>query len=132
MSLLAAFPGSQATRGLLAQVLDNLVSNAVKFTPAGGTVWVRAASEDDGVALMVQDTGPGIPPDEVPKVFDRFFRASTAGEAPGTGLGLSIVKAIVEAHEGVIAVESELGVGTTFRCVLPLDGAGAKRRAGPR
>ena len=55
-------------------------------------------------------------------MFDRFFRASTAGEAPGTGLGLSIVKAIVEAHEGVIAVESELGVGTTFRCVLPLTG----------
>ena len=68
----------------------------------------------------VGDTGPGIPADEVPRLFDRFFRASTAADVPGTGLGLPIAKAIVEAHGGSIGVESELGVGSTFRFVLPL------------
>ena len=69
--------------------------------------------------IDVVDTGPGIPADEVPRLFDRFFRASTAANVPGTGLGLAIAKVIVEAHGGSMSVESELGVGSTFRLILP-------------
>ena len=113
-------PEVTGDRRLLAQLLDNLVSNAVKFTPTGGSVTVAAARDGEGVEVEVVDTGPGIPEDEVPRLFDRFFRASTAGDVPGTGLGLPIAKAVVEAHGGSIGVESELGVGSTFRFVLPL------------
>ena len=113
-------PELAGDRRLLAQLLDNLVSNAVKFTPAGGSVAVGASGDAKEVAIEVVDTGPGIPADEVPRLFDRFFRASTAADVPGTGLGLAIAKVIVEAHGGSIGVESELGVGSTFRFVLPL------------
>jgi signal transduction histidine kinase len=113
-------PDVTGDRRLIAQVLDNLMSNALKFTPDGGSVRVRARREGDDVAVDVRDTGPGIPEDEVPKLFERFFRASTASEVPGTGLGLSISKAIAEAHGGSISVESELGVGSAFRFTLPI------------
>jgi signal transduction histidine kinase len=113
-------PDVTGDRRLIAQVLDNLMSNALKFTPEGGSVRVRARCEGDDVAVEVRDTGPGIPEDEVPKLFERFFRASTASEVPGTGLGLSISKAIAEAHGGSISVESELGVGSAFRFTLPI------------
>jgi signal transduction histidine kinase len=113
-------PEVSGDRRLLAQLLDNLVSNAVKYTPGGGSVTVGAARDGEGVAVEVVDTGTGIPEDEIPRLFDRFFRASTAGDAPGTGLGLPIAKAIVEAHGGAMGVESEVGVGSTFRFVLPL------------
>ena len=113
-------PELAGDRRLLAQLLDNLVSNAVKFTPAGGSVTVGASGDGEEVVIDVVDTGPGIPADEVPRLFDRFFRASTAADVPGTGLGLAIAKVIVEAHGGSIGVESELGVGSTFRFVLPL------------
>jgi signal transduction histidine kinase len=105
----------------LTQVLDNLLSNAVKFTPAGGTVRASVARRGDGAHVEVADTGVGIPKDEVRRLFERFFRASTAATIPGTGLGLSIVKAIVEAHGGRISVESEESVGTTFCVDLPLE-----------
>ena len=107
--------------GRLNQLLDNLVTNAVKFTPAGGTVRVRAAAEDDSVVLEVSDSGIGIAADELDRLFERFFRASTAVDRaiPGTGLGLTIVKAIAEAHGGRITVQSEPGSGTTFRVQLP-------------
>jgi signal transduction histidine kinase len=105
----------------LTQVLDNLLSNAVKFTPAGGTVRASVARRGDGAHVEVADTGVGIPKDEVGRLFERFFRASTAATIPGTGLGLSIVKAIVEAHGGRLSVESEEGVGTTFCVDLPLE-----------
>ena len=82
----------------MTQLLDNLISNAVKFTPKGGTVTVAVAKRDDFVQLEVRDTGVGIPRDELARLFDRFFRASTAAVAAGTGLGLSIVKSIVDAH----------------------------------
>lgn len=113
-------PELAGDRRLLAQLLDNLVSNAVKFTQAGGSVTVGASGDGEEVVIDVVDTGPGIPADEVPRLFDRFFRASTAANVPGTGLGLAIAKVIVEAHGGSIGVESELGVGSTFRFVLPL------------
>jgi signal transduction histidine kinase len=104
----------------LTQMLDNLISNAVKFTPESGTVTVTLASNGEGVHFEIADTGVGIPADEVEKLFDRFFRASTSGVVRGTGLGLSIVKSIVDVHGGTIRVESTEGVGTTFVVDLPV------------
>jgi signal transduction histidine kinase len=105
----------------IAQVLDNLVSNALKFTPAGGRVAVQVDAAGDEVALEVADSGIGIPADELDRLFDRFYRASTATAArlPGTGLGLAIVKGIVEAHGGRVAVASEVGRGTVVRVAFP-------------
>jgi signal transduction histidine kinase len=107
--------------GRLTQVLDNLVSNAVKFSPDGSTVTVRVSAEDGAVVLEVADTGIGIPDTERSRLFERFFRASTAvsQQIPGTGLGLYIAHAIVEAHGGQIVVASVVGEGTTFRVELP-------------
>jgi signal transduction histidine kinase len=117
-----AVPAVIGDRGRLAQVLDNLVANALKFTPEGGTVEVRTRPEDDHVTLEVADTGIGIPAKDQPRLFERFFRSSVAEDQaiPGTGLGLAIVKAIVEAHAGRITIESREGAGTTFRVELPL------------
>jgi PAS domain S-box-containing protein len=125
----------------LGQVLDNLVGNAVKFTPPGGRVDVRARAVDGRAVIEVRDTGIGIPADEQRALFERFFRASSAvaSQVPGTGLGLAIVKMIVEAHGGRVAVESVEGAGSTFRVVLPLAapapagaGASAQAEAGAR
>jgi signal transduction histidine kinase len=114
-------PSLVGDRGRLAQVLDNLVSNALKFTPEGGTVQVRTQADGDHVMLEVEDTGIGIPAADQPRLFERFFRSAVAEDQaiPGTGLGLAIVKAIVEAHSGQISISSREGVGTTFRVVLP-------------
>jgi signal transduction histidine kinase len=105
----------------LAQVLDNLVSNAIKFTPSGGRVKVRLCVVDDTIRVEVSDTGIGIPEQEREKLFERFFRAQSALEKQiqGTGLGLYISKAIVDAHGGRIGVDSEPGAGTTFVVELP-------------
>ena len=112
-------------RARLAQLLDNLVSNAVKFTPADGSVAVRARREDGRLVLEVADTGVGIAPEDQERLFDRFYRAETAHEnaVQGTGLGLSIVKLIAEAHGGTVQVASRLAAGTTFAVTLPLDAA---------
>jgi signal transduction histidine kinase len=114
-------PSVPGDRMRLAQLLDNLVSNAVKFTPDGGRVTVRNFSAGAHAVLEVSDTGGGIAPDDRLHVFDPFFRArgTTARAVPGTGLGLSIAKAIVEAHGGDIEVDSAEGGGTTFRVSLP-------------
>ena len=105
----------------ITQVIDNLLSNALKFTPPGGRVAVRVHSDGDGVRVQVADTGMGVSEADQEHLFERFFRTSDAiGRAiQGTGLGLSIVGALVEAHEGTITIESEVGVGTTFTVVLP-------------
>jgi signal transduction histidine kinase len=106
----------------VSQTFDNLISNAVKFTEAGGEVTVRV-DQRDGCALMeVEDTGVGIRAHEQERLFERFFRASTATEAaiPGVGLGLTIVKAIVEGHGGRIAVDSAVGGGTRFLIRFPM------------
>jgi len=105
----------------LGQACDNLISNAIKFTPRGGTVTVSLATEADKVVITITDTGMGIPADELDQLFARFFRASTATRAavPGVGLGLSITKAIVTAHNGELDVVSEVGVGTSFIVRLP-------------
>jgi signal transduction histidine kinase len=104
----------------LAQVIDNLLSNAVKFTPERGEVFVTVGASDDTAHLEVRDTGVGIPDDEAGRLFERFFRASTAQHIQGTGLGLSITKEIVEAHDGTLSVRSKVGVGTTFNVDLPV------------
>ena len=102
----------------VAQALDNLVGNAVKYSP-GGVVRVTAAPAGAAGVLTVADTGVGIPEAELPRLFDRFFRASTSNGFEGTGIGLSTVKAIVDAHGGRISAESRVGVGTTFTVELP-------------
>ena len=99
----------------------NLVSNAVKFTPEGGRIDVCLATEGREIVLSVADTGIGIPQHEQERLFSRFFRSTLAQERAiqGSGLGLSIAHAIVEQHGGSVEVESEPGVGTTFRVRLP-------------
>jgi signal transduction histidine kinase len=111
-----------ADKGRMFQLLDNLVSNAIKFTPEGGEVHVRVSRSAESVWIELRDTGIGIAHDEQEQLFERFFRATTARDEqiPGTGLGLYIARAIVEAHGGQIAVESEPGAGTLFRIELPL------------
>jgi signal transduction histidine kinase len=101
------------------QVVVNLVSNAIKFTPPGGEVSVQVTRESDRVVLEVADNGPGIAAADQARVFERFYRTSSAAETAGTGLGLAIVKAIAEAHGGRALLESRLGDGTTFRVELP-------------
>ena len=106
----------------IAQLLGNLLSNAVKFTPDGGRVEVRLGREGDQVVLAVADTGVGIPAADRERIFERFFRTAIATRqaVQGTGLGLTITKAIVEAHHGTIAVDSDQGRGSTFTVRLAL------------
>jgi signal transduction histidine kinase len=113
-----------ADRSRMRQVLANLIDNAVKYTPRGGHVAVRAAhiDPDDGapaVRIEVCDDGIGIPEDEQPRIWDRLYRGDQSRSEEGTGLGLSFVKAIVEAHDGEVSVESRPGDGATFRVDLP-------------
>jgi signal transduction histidine kinase len=108
----------------IGQVVTNLVGNAVKFTEPGGSVDVRvAALADGGARIDVADTGVGIEPAELSRIFDRFFRGSRANEArgSGSGLGLAIVRSIVDMHRGTVEVVSRLGAGTTFTVTLPAD-----------
>lgn len=116
-SLAPAIIDADAVR--LHQVVTNLLSNAVKFTPRGGTVSIDVGWADDVAALTVSDTGPGIPPDDLPHVFDRFWRGSGAGRSQGTGIGLSIVRNLVEAHDGTIRADSA-GGGTRMTARFPL------------
>jgi signal transduction histidine kinase len=117
-------------RERVVQLLTNLVGNSLKFTPRGGSVRVRLSEADDAAVIEVRDTGAGIPPEELPRVFERFYRGTNTGDAraSGSGLGLAIVRSIVEMHGGEIDVASVVGEGTAFRITLPrsgpLDGAG--------
>jgi signal transduction histidine kinase len=105
-------------RDRLLQVFENLVGNAIKFTPSGGHITIGAALKDENVLFRVADTGRGIPSESLPHVFDRFWQTKTAGRL-GAGLGLAIAKGIVEAHGGRIWVESTPGVGSTFFFTIP-------------
>jgi PAS domain S-box-containing protein len=111
----------------IGQVLTHLLGNAIKFTPENGCIRVRACLDDGGVRCEVADSGIGIAPEDQPKLFRRFEQLdmSATRRAGGTGLGLHISKTIVEAHGGVVGVESELGVGSTFWFRIPLGPAGA-------
>lgn len=110
------------------EVVGNLLSNAFKFTPHGGTVSLILEPDDHSVIMRVRDTGAGIPPEQLPRIFEKFYQADNqrAARAGGAGLGLAIAKEIVEAHGGSISCESTLGVGTTFSIRLP---ARAARRS---
>jgi two-component system sensor histidine kinase BaeS len=103
----------------LEQALQNLASNALRHTPPGGTVTLGATRDDGAVKLQVSDTGVGIPPEHLPHVFDRFYKADQARSKIGSGLGLSIVRAIVERHGGKVSVRSTPGVETVFEIALP-------------
>lgn len=106
----------------LHQVLLNLIGNAVKFCSAGDEITVTAHQQADELWVEIQDTGPGIPRAALPHIFERFYRSpDEEGQSAGVGLGLSISKRIIDAHGGRIEVESEVGVGTTFTCCLPLE-----------
>jgi signal transduction histidine kinase len=119
--VVGAVPPVHADRGRVLQVLDNLVSNALKFTPEGGAVHISLEERDGNVRLEVSDSGMGISAADQRRLFERFFRAGNAVEqqVPGTGLGLYICRAIAEAHDGSISVRSELGRGSAFRFELP-------------
>jgi signal transduction histidine kinase len=103
------------------EVLGNLLSNAFKFTPRGGSIRLELAPADGGVLMEVRDTGAGIEPKQLPRIFDKFYQADNQGSARaiGTGLGLAIAKQIVDAHGGTISCESTPGTGTVFRITLP-------------
>jgi len=102
------------------QVVTNLVHNAIKFTPAGGSVRVYAVVGEDEATVLVQDTGVGIPSEDLARIFERFYKADRARTGGGTGLGLAIAKHIVQAHGGTIGAESVEGRGSTFHFTLPL------------
>jgi signal transduction histidine kinase len=105
------------------EVLGNLLSNAFKFTGRGGTIELAVECAEDTVGIVVRDTGTGIPPAQLPHIFEKFYQADNQGEASqgGSGLGLAIAKQIVTAHRGTITVDSTLAVGTTFRITLPIN-----------
>jgi len=126
----ADLPPLEADRERLHQVLFNLLDNAFRFTPAGGSVRIRAARENGACEVSVEDTGPGIPEEHLPLVFERFYRVdpSRSRDDGGTGIGLAIARSVVEAHGGRIWAESALGGGATFRFVLPPKGSADHRR----
>lgn len=111
-----------ADRNRMEQVIANIVSNAIKYNRPGGTVTLSAFSREDKVVIKVQDTGIGIPQEDIPRLFERFYRVDKARsrERGGTGLGLAIAKEIVEQHQGTIGVESQLDAGTTVTITLPV------------
>jgi signal transduction histidine kinase len=120
-------PAVRADPARVLQVFSNLVGNAIKFTPAGGTITLSAVRTDGPVQLSVADTGPGIPPAQIPRLFGKFWQAKR-GDGRGVGLGLAIARGIVEAHGGTIDVRSELGHGSVFTFALPVWGDEVPRR----
>ena len=111
----------QADRNMIKQVLRILCDNAVKYTPKGGTITIGVKRDGDSCLLSISDTGPGIPSEELPKIFERFYRSDSAhkSEGGGHGLGLSIARIIVKAHGGKLRVRSKVGNGSTFIVELP-------------
>ncbi len=119
-------PRISVDRSRILQVVSNLVGNAIKFTPAGGTVTMAARIEDGAIVYTVSDTGPGIAPEDLPRIFDRFWKSHKSGDSgrTGAGLGLSIARDVVEAHGGRIWAESESGKGAAFHFSIPIVQAG--------
>lgn len=112
-----------ADKDKIAQIVVNLLSNALKYTPSGGSVMVCVQDKDEDIEITVSDNGTGIPLEDLPYIFERFYRADKSRNrlTGGTGIGLAIVKALVEAHQGKISVQSEPGKGTSFVVLLPKD-----------
>ena len=106
-------------RSRLRQVFANLLDNAIKYTPSGGTVKIRGVAEQFQSVVEIQDSGIGIPSEEQPRIWERLFRGDKSRSQRGLGLGLSVVKAIVETHQGSVSLRSEAGTGSTFRVILP-------------
>jgi two-component system, OmpR family, phosphate regulon sensor histidine kinase PhoR len=125
VNLQDSVPDIAADRRRLAEVLQNLLDNAIQYTPAGGQIMVSASTDNDEVTFTVSDTGIGIPRVDQPRIFERFYRVDVARsrEVGGTGLGLSIAKHLVDAHGGRIWVESEVGQGSQFHFTVPVFGA---------
>jgi signal transduction histidine kinase len=115
-------PEIQVDEARMMQVLGNLIDNALRYTPAGGSITLRAGTAENMVTLQVQDTGQGIQPEELPHVFERFYRADKSrNEADGaSGLGLAIARAIITAHGGTLHAESESGQGTRMVIRMPV------------
>jgi len=112
--------GVRADPHALERILMNLLSNALKYSPAHSAVTIRARAASGDVVISVEDAGRGIAPDALPRVFEPYFRAPEAvGRAPGSGLGLAMVKALVEAHHGGVSIESTIGIGTRVTLQLP-------------
>lgn len=103
----------------LHQVVVNLLTNALKFTSAGGTVRLEVAADRAAARLTVADTGVGVPPEELPHIFERFWRGPGARAAAGSGIGLTVVAELVKAHRGTVAVDSEPGRGTRIVVTVP-------------
>ncbi|NTU62663.1 MAG: cell wall metabolism sensor histidine kinase WalK, partial [Chloroflexi bacterium] len=114
-------PSIPVDRDRINQVFDNLLGNAIKFSPRGGTIVIEVKDAGDVIQLDVQDTGVGIPTDKLERVFDRFYQVdgSATRRFGGAGLGLAIARRIVEAHGGHIWVQSEVGTGSAFAFTLP-------------
>jgi signal transduction histidine kinase len=110
----------QGNETQLKQVIGNLLENALKFTPAGGWISLTLENPPNQITMTVSDSGIGIPPEDLPHLFERFHRGRNASEYPGNGLGLAIVKAIVEAHRGKVVVHSEPMQGTSIVVALPI------------
>lgn len=130
-----ADPRAEAARivgdiNLNQRMIDNLVDNAVQHTPQGGTITVKLSSESDDVILEVCDTGRGIEPQDLERIFNRYEQGDTAGRVSGAGLGLAIVKRIVELHDGTITVDSRIGVGSRFTVRLPMSGPDPRKHGG--
>jgi len=120
VNVASAVPSVEVDRVLLERAVINLIDNAVKFTPEGGFIVVSAHSSDGMVTVEVRDTGEGIDPIDLPRVFERFYKADRARRAGGTGLGLAIVKHTIEAHGGSVKAESDPGKGSVFRFSIPV------------
>jgi len=117
-----SLPLVNADQARVTQIITNLLDNAFNYTPANGTISIRAHAVNDSVYIHIRDTGIGIAPENQEKIFDRFFRAEDEAvqQIPGTGLGLSIVRSLIEMHGGYLDVESEPGQGSTFSFNLPV------------
>jgi two-component system, OmpR family, sensor histidine kinase BaeS len=111
----------EADRDKISQVIINLIENSLKFTPAGGWVEISIDGDNESVEVSIKDSGIGIPEEDLPYIFERFYRADRSRHriSGGSGIGLAIVRAIIEAHHGTVEVKSEVGKGTEFVVVLP-------------
>jgi two-component system phosphate regulon sensor histidine kinase PhoR len=113
-------PDVLADADRLQQVIVNMMHNAIKYTSEGGRVLVSARQVDKYVEFAVQDTGKGIPDTDLPRIFERFYKVDKSRSSSGTGLGLAIAKHLVEAHQGKIWAESEVGIGSIFHFTIPI------------